>query len=116
MPKLFVYGTLKREQCREFYLRKEQFLGIVRSTPEYRLLDLGSYPALVRNGKTSIVGELYAISDQCLEQLDVVEGVSENLYERGRIRLTENAWANEAVTYFYLQAHDDAVDAGTSWP
>lgn len=116
MPKLFVYGTLKRGQCREFHLRSEQFLGIVRTTPEYLLLDLGPYPALVRNGKTSIVGELYAISDQCLEQLDVVEGVSENLYERGRICLAANAWANEAITYFYLRPYDDAVDAGTSWP
>jgi gamma-glutamylaminecyclotransferase len=88
---LFVYGTLMRGECRHYLLVKECFLGEVRTAPGYRLLHLGDYPGLIeadREGK-SILGELYAVSPDCLERLDEMEGVSVGLYERREVELIE---------------------------
>jgi gamma-glutamylcyclotransferase (GGCT)/AIG2-like uncharacterized protein YtfP len=108
---LFVYGSLKRGQRNHAQLRGAPFVGAARTLPEYRLLDLGTYPALAR-GSRAIHGELFEVEFDLLLRLDWFEG---NAYVRRVVRLADG---RSAITYFAV----DAVAAraveleADSWP
>ncbi|MEZ6067513.1 MAG: gamma-glutamylcyclotransferase family protein [Planctomycetaceae bacterium] len=117
MPRLFVYGTLKRGDVRDRLLAEELFLGAARTRPAYRLHDCGAYPALVDAAPAgnSILGEVYDVSPHCLSRLDEEEGVPEGLYARRPIELLD-PFANQRIeAYFYLPATDDLPDLGDGW-
>ena len=44
---VFVYGTLKRNQCRSHHLQNQKFLGLARTSADYRMHNVGEYPGLV---------------------------------------------------------------------
>ena len=50
--------------------------------PEYKLLDCGRYPALVKadNGTNYISGEIYEVTKDVLESLHEYEGVNTGLF------------------------------------
>ena len=76
MTNIFVYGTLKRNHRRNFYLRDETFIGEIETTAQYRLYKafLCDYPCMVEStGGQSIKGELWQVSDECLSRLDFLE-------------------------------------------
>ncbi len=103
MNRVFLYGTLKRGFCRHQAIEGQAFLGLAKTEAAYKLFDLGDYPGLViaENG-ISIEGELYSIDDDCLEQLDEIEGVAIGLYRRDTVRLLP-PWNDEpTLTYIYL--------------
>lgn len=114
---LFVYGTLKRGHCRAHLLDGQRFLGDVRTRPFYRLYDCGDYPALARDADgVSINGELYQVNSQCLQTLDDVEGVSQQLYERGEVEIVPPLGSRTVISYFYLQSVAGLRDCGSTWP
>jgi gamma-glutamylaminecyclotransferase len=108
---LFVYGTLKRGQRHHGELGGARFAGVALTSPEYRLLDLGAYPALTRGGR-SIDGELYEIDPRALERLDEFEG---DAYVRGEVRLADG---RSAQTYFAVaEVVESAREVqGSGWP
>lgn len=117
--RIFVYGTLKRGQCRHRFLANERYLGEFRTAPRYRMFNVGMYPGLiedVENGR-SIVGELYDVSPLSLERLDVVEAVDEGEYVRRPIELEsrDNEDNEPAEAYFYLPPVDHLPDCGECW-
>lgn len=74
---LFVYGTLKRGGSNFRLLADQEFVGEAATAPHYRVFDLGPHPGLVRdtiNG-LAIHGELFAVSECCLAELDDFEEV-----------------------------------------
>jgi gamma-glutamylcyclotransferase (GGCT)/AIG2-like uncharacterized protein YtfP len=83
---LFVYGTLLRGEVNHDRLAGASFLGEARTEPAFDLVDLGPYPALVRGGRTAVLGELYAVPRPLLAALDRFEG---HPYRRGRIHLDD---------------------------
>lgn len=85
---LFVYGTLRRGQPAHWRLRNARALGQARTQPQWRLIDLGAYPALVAGGQQAILGECYALSYQQLGRLDAYEGVPRP-YRRERHTLAD---------------------------
>lgn len=106
---LFVYGTLKQGYSRNSYLRDERYLGIASTEPIYGIFQYSGYPALVdqplaENSGLSVGkkvwGELYEVSANCLMNLDQIEGVPQNLFERREIRLDD-------VTLSHLPTNDD---------
>ncbi len=113
---LFVYGTLKRGDCRHGILAGQIFQGEARTAPRYRLYNVGSYPALVESTDgLAIEGELWRIDDACLARLDEVEGVAEGLYERRAIQLAAPAGDISAQSYFFLKSTADLADCGPCW-
>ncbi len=86
---LFVYGSLKRGRRHHAELGGARFVGVARTLPEYRLLDLGEYPAL-SSGCRSIAGELFEVTEALLVELDRFEGDD---YERGAVRLEDGSTA-----------------------
>jgi gamma-glutamylcyclotransferase (GGCT)/AIG2-like uncharacterized protein YtfP len=85
MPGLvFVYGTLRRGQRNHYMLRSSPFLGMHVTEPCYTMLDLGSYPAVVRGGHCAISGELYRVTPPTLATLDELEDYPDR-YDRAVI-------------------------------
>jgi gamma-glutamylcyclotransferase (GGCT)/AIG2-like uncharacterized protein YtfP len=95
--KLFVYGTLKKGFCNHHVLGNAKFIGAYTTQPRYTMYDMGAYPAIRLDGKTSIVGEVYEIND--LELVDSLEGYPV-LYDRTEIETDFGvAW----VYYFNIR-------------
>ena len=90
--RVFVYGSLRRGMENHDVMAGGRFTSVRRTEAHFQMLDLGRYPAVI-DGDTAIVGEVYQISRQHLERLDVFEGVPE-LYARRETVLDDGllAW------------------------
>jgi gamma-glutamylaminecyclotransferase len=97
---LFVYGTLLSGEANHPVLSGAEFRGPASTLPEFELVDLGAYPALVRGGRDAVSGELYRVSPELLRIVDSFEG-HPTLFRRSVIALRGGA---EAEAYL--------VDAG----
>ena len=93
---VFVYGTLRKTGRYHHLLKNADYLSTVRTHPVYTLVDVGSFPGLLKNGTTTVIGELYKVTHQTLMELDHLEEVP-TLYTREEIQLNDGriAW-----TYF----------------
>lgn len=116
MHRIFVYGTLKRGDCRHGALAGQKFLGDRRTAPRYRIYNVGTYPGLVDDASSglSIQGELWEVDDVCLALLDEVEGVAEQQYQRRLIELDPREEV-PAEAYFYLPNVAGYPDCGERW-
>lgn len=112
---IFVYGTLKRDQVRHFALAGQRFLGEARTLPRYRMVNLGSYPALLEPGTLAVVGELWEVDAACLARLDHVERVADQMYCRTRVALAPPHEAIVAEAYVYLADCSSLPDHGEVW-
>jgi gamma-glutamylaminecyclotransferase len=79
--RLFVYGTLRRGEAGHGLLRGARLLGEAKTEPEFTLLDMGEWPAVVEGGRTAVAGELYEVDEALLLELDRYEDVPD-LYLR----------------------------------
>ncbi len=105
MPVVFVYGTLKRGDCRHHHLAGSRFLGHATTETGYRLFHMGEYPAMVEDpAGGQVEGELYEVSEATLRVLDEVEGVADVLYARQRIRLASPKHLTLTEGYLYRGA------------
>jgi gamma-glutamylaminecyclotransferase len=110
---LFVYGTLKRGQRNHRLLADQRFVGPAVTAPCFRLYDLGPYPGMAFDESGGAVrGELFAVSDCCVGELDDFEGVPD-LFTRERIELADGttAWA-----YLYARRIPEGTPSGEEWP
>ena len=89
---LFVYGTLLPDEPSHALLDGARALGSAKTPPEFHLVDIGPYPALVAGGPTAVVGELYEVSARTLAAIDVHEEVP-ILFKRRRIALHDGRHA-----------------------
>lgn len=114
---LFVYGTLKRGGSRAAAMAGQRFVDVVHTAPHYRIFDCGGYPGLVEViSGLSIEGELWEVDANCLAQLDDIEGVALNLYERRPIQLAAPYGQTAVQSYFYQRSVLGRRDCGVRWP
>jgi len=92
---LFVYGTLMQGMRNHSYMEKGKFIGSTQTKNGYELMYNGSIPAAREGGSDAIKGEMYEVEDEVLDQLDIIEGVQVDLYERKDIEVD----GKEAVIY-----------------
>lgn len=117
--RLFVYGTLKRGDVRAYLLDDQRFISEATTQPQYRLYNTGDYPALVESQPlglhgNAILGEVWEVDDECLNRLDIEEGVDEGLYARRQIKLMDTG--DSVQSYFYLLSVAGMPDCGGRWP
>jgi gamma-glutamylcyclotransferase (GGCT)/AIG2-like uncharacterized protein YtfP len=86
MTRLFVYGTLLRGERNHRLLAGAAFLGEARTGAGFRLVDLGSFPAMYRGGRGRVRGEVFAVDAETLAAVDRLEG-HPAYYERVVVRL-----------------------------
>ncbi len=92
MPRVFVYGTLRRGESHAHLLQAARYLGPHVTEPRFTLCDLGQYPAAVSWGVTALHGEVYEIDDALLDRLDEYEEYPA-VYERRLIATSHGeAW------------------------
>jgi gamma-glutamylcyclotransferase (GGCT)/AIG2-like uncharacterized protein YtfP len=107
---LFVYGTLMRRRQMDAVLAGcsgWRYAG--RATVAGELYDVGSYPALIVNGRSAarVTGVLVEVDrgQVALARLDEYEGVGEGLYVRLRRRVRiDGGGARVAWLYEYARA------------
>jgi len=93
----------------------QEFLDTVRTTPIYRLLNLGPYPGLIlaETIGRAIHGELWHVDAETLARLDVLERVP-TMYERRPVKI--DSFPEDVQTYFFVGDACNAFDCGESWP
>lgn len=99
--KVFVYGTLRKDDYNHIFLENSKFLKFVRTKPEWLFYDLGGFPAAVEGGNISIFGELYDIDKPTMDRLDMLESHPE-FYVRRKIILEDD---QEVYAYIMRAAH-----------
>jgi gamma-glutamylaminecyclotransferase len=99
MIMVFVYGTLMRNCYNHGYVKDQKYLGEA-VLPGYALYDVGSYLGIVPDEKERVLGELYEINQQCLEQLDILED-NGWLYSRRPVQLWQDGNRIEAEVYVW---------------
>lgn len=71
---VFVYGSLMFGFGNNWLLRNSKFVGVAKTASKFTLISLGPFPALLRDGRTSVTGEVYEVNDKTLQRLDHLEG------------------------------------------
>src|SRR5262249_3653075 len=111
---LFVYGTLKRGERNYFRMRDSELIAEVKTAPHFRAVDRGAHPGLIRDHENglSVYGELFAVSDRCLAELDEFEGVP-GPFVRELIEVDghEEVWA-----YYLNTPVPEWAKSGDRWP
>ena len=98
---VFVYGTLMRGERAHSYLSKAEFVGEYRLS-DYAIYNLGWYPG-IRPKKGSVVyGEVYAVDDGMLREMDRYEGEG-SLYHRTPVVAENETGTVDAVVYVYAR-------------
>jgi gamma-glutamylaminecyclotransferase len=98
--KVFIYGSLLPGCHNHHVVASADFLFAARTKPEFDLIDLGEYPALVEGGKTAVIGSVYEVGAELLQILDEFEGHPE-LYQRVSLRLPDNM---QVQTYLFARS------------
>ena len=98
---VFVYGTLMRGESAHSYLSEAAFVGEYRLR-DYAIYNLGRYPG-IRPKKGSVVyGEVYAVDDGMLKEMDRYEGEG-SLYHRTPVVVENETESVSAVAYVYAR-------------
>lgn len=116
-PRVFVYGSLKKGYGNHYLLTQggAVYLGEQVITGEYRLIDFGWYPGLVRldgGEPVDVHGEVYEVSTETLAAMDLLEG-HPTFYCRSKVDTDfKKAWC-----YFLPESYaDEAPEVeGGNW-
>ncbi|MGH8474745.1 MAG: gamma-glutamylcyclotransferase family protein [Methylococcales bacterium] len=81
-----VYGSLKAGRHNDHYLRTATLVARSKTAPEYTMIDVGPYPAIIPAGDTPIEVEVYAVDSDTLKALDELEDHPDR-YLRSLIRI-----------------------------
>ena len=102
---VFVYGTLRRGGARAMTIRFPNSKFIADARVIGSLYDLGAYPGLLLNESNSLVlGEVYEVDDEILNELDDFEASSYYLRKQVEISLGTHrrmCWIYEPDPEFY---------------
>lgn len=102
---IFIYGSLRQGCERSMSMRfpDSRFMG--NATVNGSLFDLGSYPGLVSNeSHSSVIGEVYAVDDGLLNELDEFEKSSNYLRKQTKVSMggaREICWVYEPDPEYY---------------
>jgi gamma-glutamylcyclotransferase (GGCT)/AIG2-like uncharacterized protein YtfP len=109
MNKVFVYGTLKSGfgnhrlmESRSTFITKDQIKGL--------MVSLGGFPGVVHADDRCVKGEVYEVTDDCLKDLDRLEG-HPRFYKRTKVT-TQNGLEVETYIYQGEIKHRQVVETG----
>lgn len=93
MPRVFVYGSLKRGRSNHRLLETSLFVSERSTKDKFTLLNLGAFPAVTEKPTCNIEGELYDVDNNTFERLDRLEGYPD-FYDRKEVELDsgDKAW------------------------
>lgn len=103
---LFVYGTLKKGQRANDYLKNAKFIGNATTKDSNFIMvsTNGSYPFVFNCGNKKVSGEIYEVPTSALRNLDYYEGYSpdrKGLYIRDEFDyILEDGKEIKAIMYY----------------
>jgi gamma-glutamylaminecyclotransferase len=99
---VFVYGSLKQGFQLHGIIERCEFIGQYKTRPDFKLVSLGPFPALLdaKDG-IEVTGEVYRVDDDILNYLDVVEGVHRGMYVRKPIDVHDQL-GHEITVWAYV--------------
>ena len=110
---VFVYGTLMRGEGAHSYLAKAEFIGEYR-LPDYAIYDLGWYPGIRPKTGCCVYGEVYAVDNRMLQEMDRYEGEG-SLYHRMPVVVENETGTLDAVAYVYAREINGQKIEGGRW-
>ncbi len=114
--RLFVYGTLKRDDRAHYLLKiwNPDFIGEAKTNEDYHIYNQGAFPGLVKDAtiEGGVHGELFEVSEECMKALDYYEGVGHGLYRREVVLLEDGS---TATSYLMLRANKSRRIASGIW-
>src|SRR5688500_9142066 len=93
---VFAYGSLREREPDHAALEGAEFLGTTHTVPNYRLVDLGVYPAMLELAGLRDLDELFAVAREIRPRLDVLKEVPV-LFQRVAISLEDGRVAEAYV-------------------
>ncbi len=111
--RFFVYGSLLRGESAHARLARARLVGASDTAPGFELVDLGDYPGLLRGGAGRVRGEVYAVPDDLVPDLDLYED-HPDLFSRTEIELADGSRAEAYLVSERLAAGRPRVASG-SW-
>lgn len=104
-----VYGSLKKGYGNHDLIAHSECLGTFKTEPEFTMYSLGGFPAIIKEGKTSITYELYKVDSQTQHRLNRLEGFIEKDHPQNFYNtLTINTPHGEALIYTFGNLRDIA--------
>lgn len=96
MNSVFVYGTLKSNgpvRGLDTVCGHSELIGeAVTQEAQYRMFNLGAFPAVMPGGEHDVVGELWQVHDDVMQDLDYIEGYPD-FYKRRIVKTSlGDAW------------------------
>jgi gamma-glutamylcyclotransferase (GGCT)/AIG2-like uncharacterized protein YtfP len=102
---VFIYGSLRRGSAGAMSIRFPGSKFIANANVSGSLYDLGAYPGLLLNdSNSSVIGEVYEVDDELLNELDNFEASSNYLRKQVEISLGDDrkiCWTYEPNPEFY---------------
>ena len=96
VTRVFVYGTLKSGgsiRGLDLYGDHSSIVGKAKTKyPDYTMIDLGSFPGVLRTGTDYIQGEVWEVSQALADEIDGIEGYP-HFYDKFEIDTSQGkAW------------------------
>ncbi|WP_337020215.1 gamma-glutamylcyclotransferase [Oceanobacillus massiliensis] len=120
MNKLFVYGTLRKNESNDTYL-KDTNCELDQAWVYGELFDTNrGFPVMKESDIQKVYGELYTVTDEQLASIDSLEGYrkdgADNLYERKMVTVhDERGRFCEAITYIAGSSFGDSQENIPTW-
>lgn len=95
MTKVAVYGSLRQGMGNHGLLSGQTFVGTTQTVENYAMYSLGGFPKISLRGEKvcPIVVEIYDVTDEGLDRLDMLEGYRgegmQNFYDRSLVETGE---------------------------
>ncbi|MDQ1611565.1 MAG: hypothetical protein QOG00_1496 [Pyrinomonadaceae bacterium] len=100
---VFIYGSLRRGNAHSMSARFPDAKFIADATVSGSLYDLGAYPGLLLDESNStVIGEVYEVDGELLNQLDDFEASSN--YFRKQVEISVGA--DRKLAWVYAPEHD----------
>lgn len=111
-----IYGTLRKGNGNHRLIKDSKYLGTFNSQPEFSLYTLGGFPGLKINGKTSVVMEVYEVTDEVAKNVDNLEGYDPNKASYFYDKININTPYGLAGVYIYVnKISENRLIASGDW-
>lgn len=112
-----VYGSLRKTMHNhQYYLSSSEYKGTFSTEPEYTLHKISSFPGLKLNGNTSIVMEVYEVTEDILKNLNRLEGYRYGEPPTFYDRIEINTPWGKAYTYIYVsELNEESIVKSGDW-
>lgn len=95
---IFIYGSLRRGSARAMSMKFPRSKFVAEARVNGSLYDLGAYPGLLLDNSNSLViGEVYEVDDETLDELDEFEASSD--YWRQQVEIAVGDERRTGWTY-----------------